>query len=330
MYHSRRKKRFASTGIKDYACSHNIEIASLGDCMHIGFSNARRALTVWGLSACALVWPMAHAWAQKISVVYAREVPENDSRLEYPVRLLDMALRESGVAYELRSEVRSMSQEATFTQLAQGAHFNVLWSMTSRAREEQLLPIRIPIDKGLFGYRIAFVRPQAPNPLAQVRTLADLRKLRAGQGQDWPDTQILRDNGLPVVTNLAFEGLMSMLHAGRFDYFPRSVLEIVDEKALPATRGATVDEHVLIHYPAAIYFFVNKKDKALARTIERGLNKAIADGSFDTLFYERFGDVIQRANLRQRSAIALKNPLLPPETPLSRKALWLDITALPK
>ena len=87
---------------------------------------------------------------------------------------------------------------------------------------------------------------------------------------------------------------------------------------------------MLLHYPAAIYFFVNKKDAALASAIEAGLHKAMADGSFDTLFYERFGDVIKRANLRGRVAIALTNPLLPAATPLGRKALWLDVANLPK
>ena len=83
-------------------------------------------------------------------------------------------------------------------------------------------------------------------------------------------------------------------------------------------------------YKRQIYYFVNKKDAALAQAIETGLNKAQADGSFDVLFLERFGEVIKRANLRGRTAIALNNPLLPPETPLARKALWLDLNNLPR
>ncbi len=289
------------------------------------------ALTAIGLLA-ALAWPAAQAQqpTAPLSVVYAREVPEADSRLDYPVRLLDMALRKSGVAYALHAESRSMSQEAALQQLAQGSHINVLWSMTSKEREQLLLPIRIPIDKGLFGYRIAFVRPQVPNPLAKVHTLADLRHLTAGQGQGWPDTDILRDNDLPVVTQLSFEELIPLLHAGRFDYFPRSILEIWAEKALPVTRNATVDEHLLIYYPTAVYFFVNKKDTLLAQTLERGLNMAIADGSFNTLFYEHHGEALKRANLRQRQRISLHNPLLPAQTPLARKALWLDVNTLPQ
>lgn len=272
-------------------------------------------------------WPVQ---AEKISVVYSREIPEADSRLDYPVRLLELALKKSGTHYDIRSYPRPMPQGAALTRLATGAGVNVVWSMTSKDREEQLLPIRVPIDKGLFGYRIAFVREQHRGIISGVKGLDDLRAFAAGQGHDWPDTDILQGNGLRVATSTAYEGLFAMLQAGRFDYFPRSILEIWDETALASKQQLVVEDKVLLHYPAAIYFFVNKKDAALASAIEAGLHKAMADGSFDTLFYERFGDVIKRANLRGRVAIALTNPLLPAATPLGRKALWLDVANLPK
>lgn len=279
---------------------------------------------------CLLLLAAGPVQAEKFSVVYSREIPEADSRLDYPVRLLELALKKSGSDYDMRSHPRPMPQGAALNRLASGAGVNVVWSMTSKEREEQLLPIRIPIDKGLFGYRIAFVREQQKGIISNVKSLDDLRAFSAGQGHDWPDTDILQGNGLKVMTSTAYEGLFPMLQAGRFDYFPRSILEIWDETALASKQQLVVEDRVLLYYPAAIYFFVNKKDTVLAQTIETGLSKAMADGSFDTLFYERFGDVIKRANLRGRVAIALTNPLLPAATPLGRKALWLDVAALPK
>ncbi|WP_294764579.1 hypothetical protein [uncultured Rhodoferax sp.] len=281
-------------------------------------------------AACLLLLTHWSAQAEKFSVVYSREIPEADSRLEYPVRLLELALKKSGSEYDIRSHPRPMPQGAALGRLAAGTGVNVVWSMTSREREEQLLPVRIPIDKGLFGYRIAFVREQNRNILANVKTLDDMRAFAAGQGHDWPDTDILQSNGLRVTTSTAYDGLFPMLQAGRFDYFPRSVLEIWDETALASKQHLVVEDRVLLYYPTAIYYFVNKKDAALAQAIETGLNKAQADGSFDVLFLERFGEVIKRANLRGRTAIALNNPLLPPETPLARKALWLDLNNLPR
>ena len=197
-----------------------------------------------------LVAPWAKA--EKINVVYARELAEADARLDYPVRLLELALKKSGVDFDMRSEARPMPQSAAIKRLAAGVELNVVWSMTTREREDQLLPIRIPIDKGLFGYRIAFVSRSQPDMLAPVKSLENLRLLTAGQGHDWPDTDILRSNGLRVATTAQHQSLFPMLAAGRFDYFPRSVLEVWDEIGMPGAQDAVVDNNVLIHYPAAI------------------------------------------------------------------------------
>jgi ABC-type amino acid transport substrate-binding protein len=283
------------------------------------------------LATCALpVLADNAAPAQKITIVYARELNEEDSRIEYPVRLLELALKKSGGNFEMRSDARPMPQSAAIKRLAAGVELNVVWSMTTKEREEQLLPIRIPIDKGLYGYRIAFVPHNQPHLLTQVNDLKGLSKLVAGQGHDWPDTEILRANGLQVETSSSYQNLFPMLSAGRFDFFPRSVLEIWAESTMPGSQNAVIDEKLLIHYPTALYFFVNKNNGALAQTITTGLNRAMADGSFDALYYERFGAVIKRANLPGRTRIELKNPLLPKETPLSNKSLWLDVNALPK
>jgi hypothetical protein len=300
-----------------------IEDVGKGD-MPLGFKTLHASLVCLLLLAS---WPVQ---AEKLSVVYSREIPEADSRLEYPVHLLELALKKSGVDHTMRAYPRAMPQGAALGSLTSGKGINVVWSMTTKDRENHLLPIRIPIDKGLFGYRLAFVRQQNKDVLAGVKGLHDLRAFTAGQGHDWPDTEILQGNGLKVMTSTAFDGLLTMLQAGRFDYFPRSVLEIWDETDQAHKQHLVVEDKHVLHYPTAVYFFVNKQDIALARAIETGLNRAIADGSFDTLFYERYGDVIRRANLRGRVAIALTNPLLPAATPLSRKALWLDLAKLPK
>ncbi|UUZ54594.1 transporter substrate-binding domain-containing protein [Massilia sp. H-1] len=83
-----------------------------------------------------------------------------------------------------------------------------------------------------------------------------------------------------------------------------------------------VEPGIVLHYPTAIYFFVRKEDTRLAADVNAGLEKMIADGSFDRVFQEFFGDMIRRAALRERHAIELKNPLMPDSMPLARKNLW--------
>jgi hypothetical protein len=70
-----------------------------------------------------------------------------------------------------------------------------------------------------------------------VHSLADLKPMRFGQGSDWPDTAVLRDNGLQVVTSQNYASLFRMLDAGRFDLFPREVLVAWDEQAHAAEQG---------------------------------------------------------------------------------------------
>lgn len=113
-----------------------------------------------------------------------------------------------------------------------------------------------------------------------------------------------------------------MLQAQRFDYFPRSVIEIWDELEHPRAKQLVVDPHVLLHYPTAMYFFFSRKRPELAETVRIGMEKAIADGSFERLFQQHFAASLQRAQLDQRQLIELHNPLLPSATPLQRRELW--------
>ena len=249
--------------------------------------------------------------------------PAQSTGYEYPVHLLDLALRKSGNDYTLQAVNTAMLQGRALKQLAAGADIDVAWSMTSNAREAELTPIRIPIDKGLLGWRIFLINNKDTARFAQVKTLADLQHLEAGQGHDWPDTEILRANGLKVQGYPVFDSLFTMLQHGRFDYFPRSIMEIWGEHKSHPGMNLVVEQTVILHYPTAYYFFVNKNNAPLAAAIKKGLLRAIKDGSFDTLFNQTYGDVVERTRLQSRKRLQLTNPLLPAKTPLNQKELWL-------
>lgn len=268
----------------------------------------------------ALLWCTAvPAFAQPLAVLY----PAQEAGYDYPIKLLDLALRKSGIDYTLRSAGLPMLQGRALKQLAAGVDVNVAWSMTSNAREAELTPIRIPIDKGLLGWRIFLIDQKNAAKFARVKTLTDLQNYEAGQGHDWPDTEILRANGLRVQGYPVFDSLFAMLQLGRFDYFPRSIMEIWGEQKAHPGMNLVVEPTVILHYPTAYYYFVNNKDTALAASIEKGLRAAIKDGSFDTLFNQTYGDVVERTRLQSRKRLQLRNPLLPAKTPLNQKELWL-------
>ena len=269
------------------------------------------------------LWPLGAAAGTPLPLVYPRHQALDDPQQAYVTALLQQALERSGQAYALRRSALRMVQTRAMQEIATASgSVDVVWAMTSRARETQLLPVRIPIDRGLIGWRVALIQARQPDLLRGVRSIAALARLSAGQMRDWPDAAILQANGLRLDTSSTYEGLFQQLAAGRIDYFPRSVIEVQGELASHARLPLALDAHLVIRYPAALYFFVGKHRPELAGHIEAGLEAMLADGSFTQLFRRHFGRIEEGLKLSQRHVLDLANPDLPEETPLARKALW--------
>jgi hypothetical protein len=248
---------------------------------------------------------------------------EGDYRYDYALQLLQLALSKSGTEYRMQAAETPMNQERQVLEIEAGRSIDVGPIPSSAEREARLLPVYIPINKGLLGWRLGLIRKGDKGLVAGIDTLDDLKRLRLAQGQEWPDTQILRANGIDVITAPKYEGLFKMLTGKRFDYFPRSMMEIWEEQALNADT-LEVEPRLALHYFYDAYFMVNRKNTRLAQDIQAGLEKAIADGSFDKLFQQYFGEWLRKAHLETRTVIELRNPLLTPGTPSNRPELWYD------
>jgi ABC-type amino acid transport substrate-binding protein len=243
-----------------------------------------------------------------------------DTRGNYPYMLLQLVLSKAGGNYEAGHADRVMLQGRALVQLEQNQGIDVVATMTSADREKRLLPIRIPLDKGLLGWRVFLVRSQDKDKFESVTSLDQLRRMRAGQGHDWPDAAILRANGMNVTVNSSYDALFQQLSAGRFDFFPRSANEVIAEQR--RHPGLEIEPRIALHYPAATYFFVNRNNTALAADIERGLRLAMQDGSFDRLFEATFSDMLRQLDLGRRITLELDNPFLPDRTPLTEASYW--------
>ena len=274
---------------------------------------------------CALaLFVVAGARAEPMRVAYPQ--PQIELDRSYFLKMLELAMSKSHVDYKLQSwDVKVMKGRAA-QELAHGSSVDVIWAMTTRDREQQLLPVRIPLDMGLAGWRIGVINAQDSGKFEAVHTLEQLRQFKIGQGFDWADTVVLKASGLDVVTGATADNLHAMLAVKRFDYFPRSIRQVWGEAEQHAAQGEVVEATLALHYPAAVYFFVNKNNQALAAALESGLRQARKDGSFDKLFRSYNSDFIRRANLGQRTVLELPNPDLPPETPLQQKDLWYSPT----
>ncbi len=263
----------------------------------------------------ALAMPVA---AREIVITFPRPETGPDERARYPLRLLEAALQKSGRQYKINLFSLPMLQSRALLRLEHNEGIDVISTMTSREREAKLQPIRIPIDRGLLGWRLLMIRSADAERFARIRNVDELKGLVAGQGSDWPDTEILRASGFTVHGTSNYEALFNMLDKGRFDFFPRGAMEIWREITLYQPR-LMVEPTLVLRYPSAIYFFVRKGDVRLAADLSTGLQKMIADGSFERIFQEHFGAMLAQSNLKGRRVFSLTNPLMP-DMPASAKA----------
>lgn len=245
------------------------------------------------------------------AVVYARPTGDVDREGSYPVDLLRLALAKSGRSLALLPSAEPIPQARAILLLRAGEVIDVLWTVTSPERERLLLPIRIPIDRGIYGWRLFLIRADDQARFDAVRTLSDLARLHAGQGHDWPDLPILQSAGLRVMGGSSYGGLFGMLARGRIDYFPRAVPEVWAELQERSALPLRVEQRLALHYPSAMYFFVAPDNPALAEALKLGLERALADGSFESLFQRYFGAAIRKARLSERRVFEIVNPLLP-------------------
>lgn len=197
---------------------------------------------------------------------------------------------------------------------------------TDRDKEQQLRAIRIPLERGLMGFRMLTIRQSQFDKFNQISSLQQLHKLTACQGLSWPDTKILQHAGLKVLTSPVYENLFKQVNAGRCDYFPRGLHEGQTELR---ERAALYPElvrypNLMLHYPFAIYFFTGKQNETLAQWIEHGLEMMIADGELLAHMQQHplTAHVFPLSQFRMQHWLELSNPGLSPDARYLDRRYW--------
>ncbi|NQD37982.1 amino acid ABC transporter substrate-binding protein [Permianibacter sp. IMCC34836] len=273
---------------------------------------------------CALLlqWLPLPALADPKLVIYPGDAPRYAEYIELLRTALDRTSTDYG-PYVLKPADQDMNEARFLVEARSGTLINVVWSATSIEKEKTLLPVRIPLEKGLLGYRIGLIRAGSQARFDQVKTAQDLLPFEFGLGPGWGDIDVYQAAGFKV--QLApYEELFAMTAFGRFDYFSRGVNEVFAEFDVrqSQTPNLEIEQGILLHYPYPFYFFVTPTDPKLAERIERGLQRMLADGSFDLIFHKYNNAAIKRANFSKRRLIELPNRNLPPQTPLRDARLW--------
>ena len=288
----------------------------------------------WLATACLLVTlvcpPIASAAPMRL--VHRGPESDTDARRQYDWVLLRIVLdktRERAGPFELvESPVPMNSARALTEMIDPKGKINIFTRGTSITLEQQLRPIRIPIERGIRGYRLFLIRDKDQPRFSGISDRAGLGRFVYGLGKTWVDVDVMENAGLHVEQSSAYASLFPMLVAGRFDAFPRGLDEIYSEYELYRNTLPTlaVEQDVALYYPLPRYFFVRRdaEGEQLARRIEAGLELMVRDGSLKALFWRFHGDFIRRAKLDRRHLVRLSNPKLPPGTPLNRSELWFD------
>lgn len=199
------------------------------------------------------------------------------------------------------------SQHQQFQDLNDG-RLDVTWSITSAARENDFIPVRIPLMGGLFGYRVLLVKKNNPE-FYHAPALARLKELVAVQGNDWPDSEILQSNQFTVKTS-QYESLFILLKQGHADYFPRAAHEIFEELESSFAKGLNVAPGIAIKYDNPMIFFVSRNHPELARRIKVGLTILSRNGDMQRLLTSQHFYIRARNLLENRTIYTLNNPLL--------------------
>jgi hypothetical protein len=277
--------------------------------------------------AGTLLWAWCLCVAAEEQIIRVTQIGYANDR--HAVAAVELAFSRIDHNYRIKEVPGQISQARNIDYVRSG-DLDMMWAATNQEMEDMLLPVRIPLYKGLLGHRILIIHRDHHQRFDGIQTLEDLQRLTFGQGTTWADTAILRHNGLTVVTANKFDSLFYMADGNRFDAFPRGVQEPWAEIESRPHLELAVERRLMLVYRMPFYLFVSHDNPQLAADIERGLNLAIADGSFDELFFAAptVQDVLQKSNLQGRLIFELDNPTLPPETPVDRPELWLDISTL--
>ncbi|MTI42619.1 extracellular solute-binding protein, family 3 [Roseibium hamelinense] len=259
-------------------------------------------------------------------VRYPVEPGRRDVEDNFAFQVLKLALERSGGDWNLvPSEKGAMNENRAKLLIRRGAGVDVGWYGTYAALEKELMPVRIPIDGGLLGWRLFLIDGVRQSEFDKIQTLDDLRQLTLVQGDGWGDIAILEAAGMKVDTG-PYSDLFTLVGAGRADAFPRGVNEAFaeHENRVAEVPNLAIEQGIVVYYRYPMLFFVRNGNQELHDAIYGGLERAYADGSYRELFEHHPDNKVSltTANLNNRRKFEIPNPYLSHETASIPEKYW--------
>ena len=290
----------------------------------------RTILVSWGrhLLLVLYIWPVLAVASEEVRIIKPQS--QEDASHHYFSQLLQMALNKNVSGYshaEVRHTPFVLEQGRAEQALKAGQHIDVYWMGTSLKRENELIAIRIPLLKGLLGYRGLIIRENERGFYKARVNWLRLNHRSVCQGMHWPDSDILERGGFRVIRSARFKSMFAMLENYRCDMFPRGIHEGPAETVAYQWQSEALGwfDQYLIYYPFPMYFFTSKETPLLAQRIKEGLELMIDDDSF-TRYMENHPVTQHLFPLSQwadRVEVKLLNPELPVDTDITDTRYWI-------
>lgn len=275
---------------------------------------------------CSLLTHPVQSEEIVIKIPEARSV--YDISHDYHVELLKLALQYTDSTYRIENTKLPLTQGRAQLELFKGELIDLYWLGSEKELDNRLRAVPIPTTRGLIGFRKFFIRPEMAPDFAKLKTLSDLKKFIACQGQHWPDTKILQAAKLPVTSSSTYETLFNMLAAGRCDYFPRGIHDYLTELEFRKNKRHQFaqQDSLQLYYPFAVYFYTNQQHSELAAQLTDSMTKLAKNG--ELLAFMKSHPLTQQvfvsAKSKSQRIIELDNPLMTPNPRVSDPDFWFQ------
>lgn len=263
-------------------------------------------------------------------LVYTRAFADDDYG-NYHVAVLNAvfkATKEYG-DITLVPHPQPMTQSRQMLSLLKG-EADVMWSVTNQAREQKLIPIKLPLLKGFAGFRVLVINPSRQSELTEDADSRTLKNLTMVQGTDWPDMDVLTANGYRVEGedwSSWFGSMYSMVSRNLVDAFPRNIIEVHRDLERHKDKHVSLEQFHLLKYPNYEYFFVSPDNPALANRLRLGLIRILDDGELERIFdsFEGHRKAEILADAESRKIHELGNPTIPYKLDYARWDKYKDL-----
>ncbi|MBQ4837700.1 hypothetical protein [Pseudoalteromonas luteoviolacea] len=253
---------------------------------------------------------------------------EYDSTHNYYVGLIELAFDKLNKPIRIQFSPYMVQDRALF-ELQSNRLIDLYWAGTNQQRESELGVVRIPLIKGLLGYRVFTIHQDNEQLFSQIKSLKSLKNTTLCQGQHWPDTDIMLAAGLSVITNVVYENMFKQVYADRCKAFPRGINEAFSEVKIrqQIMPKLMVFDDVILHYRFPMYFFTHKDNSQLINDLKSGLMLAIKDGSFDKYMqtHPTTKHLFPLSKWDNKTILTIDNPFLPKSAQVDDKQLWIEL-----